>query len=120
LAREVTTLVHGNGATQRAERISQALFYGEFRDLSEEELREGFHDVPTCHLDKSESPLVDLLVACGASPSKRQSRQDIQSGAIYLNGERCTELERVVRKADGLHGRYVIVRRGKKNYYLVD
>ncbi|MFA6110981.1 MAG: tyrosine--tRNA ligase [Candidatus Latescibacterota bacterium] len=120
LADEVTTLVHGAEATRRAERISRALFYGDFRDLTEEEIREGFHDVPTCRLEGTESSLIDLLVASGASPSKRQARQDVQSGAVYLNGERCADLERVVRRQDGLHGRYHILRRGKKSYYLVD
>ncbi len=120
LAREVTTLVHGAEATRRAERISQALFYGEFSDLSEMEIREGFQDVPTWHAEADETPLVDLLVACGAVPSRRQARQDISGGAIYLNGTRCSDLDRVVRRPEGLHGRYQIVRRGKRNYYLVD
>ena len=51
--------------------------------------------------------------------SKRQARQDITSGAIYLNGERCTDLDHTVSKEDGLHGRYIVIRRGKNKYTLV-
>ena len=120
LAEEVTRLVHGAEAARKAERISRALFYGDFRELSEEEIEMGFHDVPTYRMESQETGLIDLLVAAGISSSRRQARQDVQSGAIYLNGERCTELDRIVRKSDGLHGRYLIVRRGKKNYFLID
>ena len=119
LAQEVTTLVHGAEATRKAERISQALFYGEFGDLTADEIEMGFHDVPTYQMDGEELGLVDLLSAAGVCSSKRQARQDIQSGAIYINGERCTDLNRVARRQDGLHGKFLIVRRGKKNYSLV-
>lgn len=119
LAQEVTTLVHGAEATRKAEKISQALFYGEFGDLTADEIETGFHDVPTHQMDSEELGLIDLLSAAGISSSKRQARQDVQNGAIYINGERCTQLDRVVRRQDGLHGKYLIVRRGKKNYFLV-
>ena len=116
LATEATTLVHGADAARRAENISHALFYGEFQDLSEEEILEGFDDVPTHAMGQEELGLVDLLVAAGVSPSKRQARQDVQNGSIYINGERCTDMARSMRCQEGLHGKYLIVRRGKKQY----
>ena len=119
LAREITTLVHGADAASKAERISRALFYGELRELAEDELQLAFHDVPTHTMDGDEQGLIDLLVAAGASSSKRQARQDIGAGAISLNGERCTDEAHTVRKADGLHGRYTVIRRGKNKYFLV-
>jgi len=119
LAAQVTTLVHGADAAHRAERISHALFYGAFQDLSEDEILEGFDDVPTHAMDREELGLIDLLVAAGVSSSKRQARQDVQNGSIYINGERCTDLARSMRRPEGLHGKYWIVRRGKKKYTLV-
>ncbi|MEE3335117.1 MAG: tyrosine--tRNA ligase [Candidatus Latescibacterota bacterium] len=119
LAESVTELVHGKEAAEKADRISRALFQGELAELKEDEIEQAFHGVPTHAMGEVESGLIDLLVAASVSSSKRQARQDISSGAIYLNGKRCTDLEHMVRKADGLHGRYVVIRRGKSKYTLV-
>ena len=118
LAREVTTLVHGEDAARRAEKVSEALFYGDFRELQEEEIAQGFGDVPTYTLS-AQLGLVDLLVNAGISSSKRQAREDVGRGAIYINGDRCTELDRIMSTRDGLHGKYLVIRRGKSNYFLV-
>ena len=119
LAREVTALAHGRDAAGKAEKVSTALFYGNLGELEEDEIELGFHDVPTWGMSDPELGLVDLLVAAGISPSKRQARQDIGSGAIYVNGERCTELDRVMRTRDGLHGKYLVLRRGRSKYFLI-
>jgi tyrosyl-tRNA synthetase len=119
LASEVTSLVHGEESTRKAEKISQALFYGNLVELEEDEIEQGFGDVPTYSLDVPQVGLIDLLVNAGISSSKRQARQDIDSGAIYINGDRCQEMERVMRTADGLHGKYLVIRRGKSKYFLV-
>ena len=119
LAEKVTTLVHGADAAHSAEKISHALFYGEFNDLAADEILAGFHDVPTHEMEQAELGLVDLLVAAKISSSKREARQDVQNGSIYINGERCTELDKQLRPQDGLHGKYLIMRRGKKKYTLV-
>ena len=119
LAREVTTLVHGAEATTKAERISTALFYGNFGELQIDEIEQGFGDVPTHTLNAAEQGLVDLLVEAGISSSKRQAREDLGNGAIYINGDRCTDLDRPMRTADGLHGKYIIIRRGKNKYFLI-
>ncbi len=119
LAIELTILVHGEESTRKAEKISQALFYGNLVELEEDELELGFNDVPTYNLDEPQVGLVDLLVNAGISSSKRQARQDIDSGAIYINGDRCQEMERTMRTKDGLHGKYLVIRRGKSKYFLV-
>jgi len=119
LAESVTALVHGEEACRKAEKISRALFYGELKELEVDEIQQGFGDVPTWSMGEAELGLVDLLVNAGVVKAKRQAREDIKNGAIYLNGDRCTDLDRVVRKADGLHGQYVVIRRGKNKYFLV-
>ena len=119
LAEEVTTLVHGADAMRSAQNISQALFSGEFQDLADDEIVEGFHDVPTYEMEVAEMGLIDLLIAAKISSSKREARQHVQNGSIYINGERHTELDSTIRLQDGLHGKYLIVRRGKKKYTLV-
>ena len=119
LADEVTALVHSKEAAEQAQRISHALFYGEFDALAEEEILQGFHDVPTHSMEAETLSLVDLLVEAKVCSSKREARQDVQNGAIYINGERCAELEHTLGARDGLYGKYLIIRRGKKKYTLV-
>ncbi|MEF3306059.1 tyrosine--tRNA ligase [Paenibacillus sp. GYB003] len=120
LAREVTRIVHGQEAVESAENITQALFSGDVTSLSEAELVEALQDMPTTVLpDEPETGLIDLLVAAKAAPSRRQAKQDIESGAVYVNGERMSGIDAAIRSEQRLHGRYVVLRRGKKNYYLV-
>jgi tyrosyl-tRNA synthetase len=119
LAAEVTSTVHGEAAARTSEKISQALFYGNLQELAETEIEEAFDDVPSYSMAEEEESLVDLLVVAKVSSSKRQAREDIKNGAIYINGERCTELDRAMRKTDGLHGKFLVIRRGKSKYTLV-
>jgi tyrosyl-tRNA synthetase len=120
LAREVTRIVHGQEAVESAEKITEALFSGDVTSLSEQELVEALQDMPTTVLeDGAETGLIDLLVAAKAAPSRRQAKQDIESGAVYVNGERMSGIDTVIGTGHRLHGRYVVLRRGKKNYYLV-
>ncbi|MBM7660516.1 tyrosyl-tRNA synthetase [Bacillus mesophilus] len=120
LAEEVTTFVHGEDALKQAIKISEALFSGSIGDLTGEEIREGFKDVPSVEVSGSEQPtLVDLLVQGKISPSKRQAREDISNGAIYINGERIQELDFVVSNEHRIEDAYMVIRRGKKKYYLV-
>jgi tyrosyl-tRNA synthetase len=120
LAREVTRLVHGEEAVISAENITKALFSGDITQLSEAELVEALHDVPTTVVTgQTESSLIDLLIESKAAPSRRQARQDIESGAVYVNGVRVSDLEAVITADQRLHGKFVVLRRGKKNYFLV-
>lgn len=120
LAREMTELVHGEKALQEAEHISNALFSGEVSRLTAEEIRQGFKDVPTFEaLADAPEGLIDLIVAAGVTPSKRQAREDIKNGAIYVNGVRRTEQSCVLSEEDRIEGAYTIIRRGKKKYTLI-
>ncbi|MBM7564142.1 tyrosine--tRNA ligase [Paenibacillus sacheonensis] len=120
LARQVTRLVHGEEAVESAEKITQALFSGDITKLTEAELVEALQDLPTTVItDQADRLLVDLMIEAGAAPSKRQAKQDIESGAVSVNGEKLTSLEAVVQAEHRLHGKYVVLRRGKKNYFLI-
>ncbi|MFC5532006.1 tyrosine--tRNA ligase [Cohnella yongneupensis] len=120
LAREVTRLVHGEDGLASAELITQALFSGDIAQLSEAELIEALQDMPsTIAEDADASSLMDLLVAAKAAPSRRQARQDIESGAVLVNGRKVTDTEAMIAKEERLHGKFIVLRRGKKNYFLV-
>lgn len=120
LAEEVTTFVHGADAAKRAIHISEALFYGNLGELSEQEVEEGFSDVPSHTVTgEGDKGLIDLLVDGGVSSSKRQAREDIKSGAVSVNGERQTDLATTLTPNDTLAGKFVVIRRGKHKYFLI-
>ncbi len=119
LAREVTKLVHGEEAVVSAEKITHALFSGDVTQLSESELIEALQDMPTTVISNPDNMgLIDLLIEVGAAPSKRQARQDIESGAVSVNGQKQTSIETVITIEQRLYKKYVVLKRGKKNYYL--
>ncbi|MCM3739388.1 tyrosine--tRNA ligase [Oceanobacillus luteolus] len=120
LAEEMTILVHSKEALQQAIKISDALFSGNIKELTVEEIEQGFKDVPTHQLEKTDIGLVDLLVQAKISPSKRQAREDIQNGAIYINGERQQDTNYEVTAADRIGDVFTVIRRGKKKYTLID
>lgn len=120
LAREVTELVHGKEALLQAEKISQAFFYGSLRELSEKEMEQAFEDIPSTEVTKgSDLGIIELLQRTGACSSKRQAREYINNGAVYINDECIRDIDRTISTEDRLFGKYTIVRRGKKNYFLV-
>ncbi|MGM0867250.1 MAG: tyrosine--tRNA ligase [Bacillota bacterium] len=120
LAEEMTKLIHGEEALEQAIRITQALFSGEIRSLSASEILEGFKDVPSFEQPKGEAiGLIDLLVNAKISPSKRQAREDVGNGAVYLNGERVTDLQHVIDEKDMIEGQFTIIRRGKKKNFRI-
>ncbi|WP_043975964.1 tyrosine--tRNA ligase [Priestia megaterium] len=119
LAAAMTTLVHGEEALEQAIRISQALFSGSISELTAEEIKQGFRDVPSYTHTGEDIGLIDLLVESKISPSKRQAREDISNGAIYLNGEREQDLQKTVGAEDRIEGQFTVIRRGKKKYTLI-
>ena len=119
LAEEMTIFVHGKEALDQAIKISEALFSGDVKQLTKNEIEQGFKDVPTYAAEKSDIGLIDLLVAAKISPSKRQAREDISNGAIYVNGDRNQNLDHIVTGADRLEDTFTIIRRGRKKYFLV-
>ena len=119
LAENVTRFIHGQEALDDAIRISQALFSGDLKSLSADELRAGFKDVPHVTLSKDTTNLVEAIVETGISSSKRQAREDISNGAIYINGEREQDLKYELSDEDKIDGEFTILRRGKKKYFMV-
>lgn len=119
LAEEMTKLVHGEEALNQAIRISEALFNGDIKNLNKEEIESGFKDVPSFTMNESEKGLVDLLVEAKISSSKRQAREDITNGAIYINGDRQQDINYVVDDKDKIDGLFTVIRRGKKKYFLI-
>lgn len=117
LAYEIVSTIHGEDKAKEAVEMSQALFSGNVKNLSKENIIELLGDLEV----KCESGMLleDLLIFIKAASSKREAREFIKGNSISLNGDKVTDLAKVVTKDDTLFGEYVIVRRGKKNYYLV-
>lgn len=119
LAKEVTTLVHGKEAFEESVHISQALFSGNIKELSASEIKQGFKGVPSYTVPQdADLKLLEVLVVSGLVQSKRQAREDLQNGAIYINGERVQDLEYQLSDADKIDD-MVVLRRGKKKYFLL-
>lgn len=117
LADELTELVHGKGALAAAQRISELLFSGEVARLGESDLAQLAQDgMPGCRIE-GETDLVTLLLESGLANSKRIARELLAAGAISLNGE--IRRDEPLTAADRLFGRYLLLRRGKKQYRLV-
>lgn len=120
LAEEMTRFVHGQEALDEAIQISEALFSGDVQDLSADQIEMSFKDVPASEAPREETGLIDFLVdITDISPSRRQAREDIKNGAIYLKGKRITDMNYVVSEKDSYDGRFILVRRGKKRYFMV-
>jgi len=124
LAREMTRTVHGEDGMARAERAAAALFGQGLEELTEAEIREVFASapsgvVPSCRLGGM--TVSDLLAEVGACKSKSAARRLAEQGGAYLNGERISDPNRIVTSDDLLSGgRYIVLRTGKRNHYLVD
>ena len=117
LARELTVLVHGEMATEAVEHASRALFgQGDLDRLDEATLAAALREASVAEL-KSGSPegIVDLLVATGLSASKGAARRTIGEGGVSVNNIRVDSDEWAPQAADFLHGRWLVLRRGKRN-----
>ncbi|HGZ9428456.1 TPA: tyrosine--tRNA ligase, partial [Staphylococcus aureus] len=108
LAEEVTKFIHGEDALNDAIRISQALFSGDLKSLSAKELKDGFKDVPQVTLSNDTTNIVEVLIETGISPSKRQAREDVNNGAIYINGERQQDVNYALAPEDKIDGEFTI------------
>lgn len=118
LAKAVITDLHGEEEYNKAVKLADALFSGKVGDLTVEEIEMGFEGIPTLELSEDMN-LIDALVAVKAASSKREAREFIQNGAVLVNGMQEKSLEFNVSKDNAIGGKYTIIRRGKKNYYLL-
>jgi tyrosyl-tRNA synthetase len=125
LAKAVTDLIHGGTATTEALRASEILFGGELAGVSEATFNDLVGEVPTKEIEKVKLhgagiPLVELLVHAGLCSSKGQARKDIEGGGVNLNNIRVTNSQHRVMTGDFLfHGKYLLLRKGKKNYAVI-
>ena len=120
LAREVVTLVHGEKAYKEALNITEQLFVGNIKNLSVKELKQGLRGVPNYQVKADDNlNIVELLVTASVVNSKRQAREDVQNGAIYINGERIQALDYRLTDADKLENELTVIRRGKKKYFVL-
>ena len=120
LAREVVTLVHGEAAYKQALKITEQLFAGNIKSLSAKELKQGLNNVPNYAVQADNNRnIVEILVAAKISPSKRQAREDVQNGAIYINGERIQDLDYTLSDDDKIDNELTVIRRGKKKYFVL-
>ncbi|MDN6612729.1 MAG: tyrosine--tRNA ligase, partial [Staphylococcus equorum] len=112
LAENVTRFIHGQAALDDAMRISKALFAGDLQSLSASELKAGFKDVPQVELSKEITNIVEVIVETGISSSKRQAREDVNNGAIYINGIRQQDVKYELTADDKIENEFTIIRRG--------
>ena len=117
LAREIITDLHGKEEYEKAVRISEALFKGNFNDLSNEELGEAFkgNEVKEIELNKN---ILDVLVEMNVATSKRQAREFISGNSIEIKGEKVKDLDKTITEQDLINNTFLIIKRGKKNYYV--
>ena len=124
LAREVTALVHGEEAVTEAIRASEILFGGELEGITEATFREVAGEVPTCELSTDRFGgeglwLPELLHEAGLAQSRGQARKDVKGGGVYVNGKRIDDEQHKLTTSDLMFGKYVLLRRGKRNYAVV-
>ena len=125
LARETTTLVHGHAACEAALRASEILFGAEIGDIDEATFRDVIGEVGGAAIGREAlagegTALIDLVVLAGLSASKGQARKDIAGGGISLNNRRCGDAAQRVTTDDLLFARYLLLRKGRKHYALLD
>ncbi|MEX2044074.1 MAG: tyrosine--tRNA ligase [Opitutus sp.] len=124
LAREMTKLVHGADRLAGAIKASEVLFGGSIEGMSAEDFQDVIAEAPTKGIGKqmiegAGTPIVDLLVHSGLSPSKGQARKDIEGGGVYVNNVRVAEVTRAITTQDLLFGRYILLRKGKRTYAIL-
>lgn len=119
LAKEIITDLHGEEEYNKAVKMSEALFSGNVKDLSAKDIDILFKDAEKKLLEK-ETNLVDLLVEQSICSSKREAREFVTGGSISINGDKVTDLNKILSKEDSIEGKYIILRRGKKKYFLIE
>ncbi len=117
LAHEIIRDLHGEDSYQEAVKISESLFSGDIASFTEKEILDAFKGLEPFTI-KEDLNIVDLLVEGKICSSKREAREFVNNGSITLNGEKVNDLEFVVSKDKCLVNKYIVVRRGKKKYFI--
>lgn len=117
LAREIITFLHGKEEYEKAVDLANHLFNNKFKDLSKRDIEDLFKGQEIKEVEAGIS-LVELVNNMGIAKSKREAREFIEAGAISINGEKVTDLEKAIDKEMFIESTYIVVKRGKKNYYI--
>ncbi len=118
LAYEITKFVHNQEMADTAVKISEILFSGDLKQLSVEEIELNFKNVKMTEITNG-TTLVDGLIECGLASSKREAREFISNNSIAINGDKQADLEYILTNEDGIDGKYIMLKRGKKKYEFV-
>ncbi len=123
LAAAVIDLIHGPTERMAAQEASRALFGGSVASLDEATLLEVIEEAPATTLSAhrlDEAPLVvDVMTECGLVASKSEARRALEQGGVFVNDQPVTGIDAALTRADLLHGRYVVLRKGKRSYHLL-
>ena len=119
LAKELTLLVHGEEGLDSALRITETLFSGNIKNLSAKEIKQGLKDSKNFEVSLG-SPLIDEMVNTKIVSSKREARELINAGSISINGDKMTDLDKIISKEDSIDNEFIILRKGKKNYFILN
>jgi len=117
LAKQIIIDLHGEESFNRAVNISESLFSGDIKNFTSKEIEEAFKGITPFEIN-NDLNIVDFLVEAGVCSSKREAREFITNGSITLNGEKVTDLEFIITKGICIDSKYLVVRRGKKKYYV--
>ena len=117
LAKEIITDIHGKEEYEKALKISECLFTEKINELSSEDILNNLSDVPRFTFNDNTN-IVDLLVEANICSSKREAREMLTGNAISINNQKVTDLEKVVTKNDLIDKKVMLLKKGKKNYYI--
>ena len=107
----------GKEEYERAEKLAQSLFNNEFKNLTKQDIADLFDEQDMKNVE-SNIGIVDMVVNVGAASSKREAREFISSGAVSINGEKITDNTITISDDMFIDNTYIIIKRGKKNYYI--
>lgn len=119
LAHEIIKDLHGEEEFEKALNMSKALFSGDVSKLTAKDIEVVFKDVEKIEIN-SDMNIVDMLVEKKICPSKREAREFVSAGTISINGEKIVDLEKSISRDMAIEGKYLIVRRGKKKYFMLE
>ena len=117
LARCIITDLHGDNAYKEAVKISESLFSGNIKNLSSKEIEMAFKGLDKITINE-EMNIIEFLVSTGICSSKRESREFVNNNSISINGDRVNDLDFIINKDIAIDNKYVVVRRGKKKYFI--
>jgi len=118
LAREIITDLHGEGSYLEAVKISESLFSGDIKNFTSKDIEVAFKGLTPYEINEDLN-IIDLLVNSGVCSSKREAREFISNNSITINGEKINDLDFVITKDKCIDHRYLVIRRGKKKYFII-